>query len=296
MSKISMTIIAVIFTMTAISQSRMDSLMMLRKLDSIEGKLPAYYTPGYKDITRMFQSTVTSAINYYETKYAKPFKVKLTVLDSVQWLKEIVGFGFVFYNSGWIAMNTGMDYPSFISVYKAENFKEQLEHDLNKKRIQKDKLVNAFLTFYSIHELGHYFIGRLSDAKSPDRWTNEFIATYFAYEFFKTSFPDILKTFEIFCQVNKDFYKPNYSSIRDFDEKYSGMGLANYLWYHSNFYFLAKSLYKQRGKEFLTLYEKEFPKSFNEKLEISDIISRLDKYSKGDVAKWVSELESRTKN
>jgi hypothetical protein len=39
----------------------------------------------------------------------------------------------------------------------------------------------------------HYFINELSSAKSPDKWTNEVIPTYLAYDFFQGEKPKELK-------------------------------------------------------------------------------------------------------
>jgi hypothetical protein len=295
MRKITLTLIGVIIALTSITQSKLDSLISLRKTDVIEGKLLTYYTPGHRDIALEFQKIITDAINYYESKYSKQFQVKLIVLDSAQWLNEMVPYGFVFYNSDWLVMNTGMNYESFKKVYGAQSYYQQLDKELRKKRISELEMINSVFKAYGIHELGHYFINKLSNAKSPDRWTNEFIATYFSYEFFKNNKPKELKPFELFCSIDRDYYLPKYSTIKDFNDKYSGTGLENYLWYHSNFYFLAKALYTCNGKDFITMYESEFPKNPFSKLQTDEIITKLDKNCSGLVGQWVKELESKTK-
>ncbi len=91
-----MNLIGLVVTLNSIAQSKLDSLIQLRKTDLIEGKLLTYYTPGHKAIALEFQKTLSGAISYYENKYARTFQIKLLVLDSTQWLKEIYPFGFVF--------------------------------------------------------------------------------------------------------------------------------------------------------------------------------------------------------
>src|SRR5215831_9581256 len=59
------------------AQSRLDSLIGLRKTEFIDGKLPVYYTPGFREIALEFQKIVLAAIEYYEVKYSKQFNVKL---------------------------------------------------------------------------------------------------------------------------------------------------------------------------------------------------------------------------
>jgi hypothetical protein len=219
----------------------------------------------------------------------------LAVLDSTQWLNEITPYGFVFYSDGWIAMNTGMNYKTFKNVYGLQSYYEQLDQELKRTKTNETEMINSILKVYSIHELGHYFISEISKAKSPDRWTSEFSATYFSYEFFRDKKPKELKPFELFSEVDKDYYSPKYSSIKDFNEKYDGTGLENYLWYHSNFYFLVKALYKCYGNDFISTYEAAFPKDSNKKLSTNEIIDVLDKDCKGMVRRWVTELEAKTK-
>ncbi|MCE7862185.1 MAG: hypothetical protein DYG99_01445 [Bacteroidetes bacterium CHB5] len=295
-TKIQLTTIGLIVSLCSIAQSKVDSLINLRRTDKLDGRLPTFYTPGHKDIALEFQTVVTDAINYYESKYSVQFNVKLAVLDSNQWLNEIIPYGFVFYSNDWLVLNTGMDYEGFKNTYGLQTFYQQLDKELKRSKLTAGKMIKSIFMVYSIHELGHYFIGRLSKAKSPDKWTNEFSATYISYEYFYNKRPRDLKSFELFCQVDKDFYSPKYSSISDFNEKYDGTGIANYLWYHSNFYFLVKHLYKCYEKDFISTYEKEFPKSSTSKLSTTDITDILDKNCTGQVRQWVAELESKTKH
>lgn len=294
-TNIALTIIGLFIAISATAQSELDSLIKLRETAYLEGKLPTYYTPGNKGIALQFQGVITEAINYYEAKYSKQFEVKLIVLDSSQWLYEILPYGFVFYDKGWIVMATEMSYESFKEIYGLQSYVEQLDKELKRQGISEQEMVNSIFEFYCIHELGHYFIHGLSDARSPDPWTDEFIASYFSYEFFKSKKSEILKPFELFCRINRDYYSPKYSTLKDFNEKYAGTGLTNYLWYHSNFYFLLKSLYECKGKDFVAAYEKQFPKGAVNKFTTEDIIKILDNDCKGVVKQWVTEIESKTK-
>lgn len=295
MIKILLVTIGLLIGLNSIAQSRLDSLISLRKTDKLEGNLPTYYTPGYRDVAKEFQTTIMDAIKYYESKYSVQFNVKLLMLDSSQWIKEIYPYGFVFYSGGWIVMNTGMTYDQFKDVYGLESYYEQVDKELKAKKIDEVTMIRSIFKVYSIHELGHYFIGKLSKTKLPDNWTGEFSATYFSYEYFYNNQPKELEAFELFCRADKDYYLPKYSSLADFNERYARTGLENYLWYHSNFYFLVKSLYECQGKEFISLCEKEFPKNATTKFTTTEIIDILDKNCKGIVRKWVNELDAAPK-
>jgi hypothetical protein len=294
-AKLGLLAIGLISGLISVAQSKLDTLINLRKTDFLDGKLPTYYTPGYKDIATVLQKNITDAINYYENKTSKQFQVKLVVLDTTQWLKEIYPYGYILYSNGWVVMNTGMTYDKFINVYGAQTFYTQLDKELKKNKTTKEDMILSFFKVYSIHELGHYFISRLSNAKSPDRWTNESVATYFAYEFFTHNNQSDLKRFEMFHKVDRDYYNPRLSSIKDLNEIYGAMGIENYLWYHSNFFFLVKSLYNCKGDNFISYYEDLFPKGTTEKLSTDRIISLLDRDCGGIVNKWVQDIESKTK-
>ena len=290
-------VLTVTFSQNVISQNQIESLLEQRETKTIQGKVPTYYTPGYRDVALDFQETITDAINYYEKKYSKTFQIKLIVLDSNQWLTEMVPYGYVFYDQGWIVMNTGMAYENFKEVYGLEDIYQHLDNELKKRKINSEEIIKSFYKVYSIHELGHYFISELSNTKSPDKSTNEFIATYFSYEFFESYKPNELTNFEIFHGVHKDFYIPNYSTIKDFNEIYGGMGVKNYVWYHSNFYFLVKSLYIRYGIDFLSIYEDLFPKDAEIELATNEIIDLLDKDDLSETVKnWVDSMENKTRN
>jgi hypothetical protein len=255
--------------------------------------VPTYYSPGNKTIAKDFQATIAAAIDYYEKKYNKVFSVKLAVLDSAQWLTEVVPFGLIFYNQGWIVLNAGMNYQKFADLYG-------LNINYASKQLKKEKLAeNAFMTsvfkFYAIHELGHYFVNELSNAKPPDQWTSEFTPTYLAYDFFSQVRKKGLKGMEIFSSVTKDHYSPAYSSIADFNEKYVAVGISNYIWYHSNFYFFVKSLYQCKGTNFFSFFEQTFPKSSNSEHSTEGIAHLLDNGCANQVSTWVKEMATKAK-
>jgi hypothetical protein len=288
-----LTFLGILFWDSSIAQSQLDTLIGLRKTNFIEGKVQTYYSPGNKTIAKDFQTTVLAAVNYYEKKYNKSFNVKLAVLDSAQWLTEVVPFGLIFYNDGWIVLNAGMNYKKFADMYGLNtNYAEQ---QLKKENLTENAFITSVFKFYAIHELGHYFINELSDAKAPDQWTNEFTPTYLAYDFFSRVREKDLKGIEIFSSVTKDHYSPSYSSIADFNAKYVAVGISNYIWYHSNFYFFVKSLYLCKGTNFFSSFEQTFPKSVNNERAPEAIARLLDNGCAGLVTAWLKEMAIKEK-
>jgi hypothetical protein len=54
-----------------------DSMVHIRILDSINGAVKTYYSPGNKDRAIKAQKILQGAVAYYVNKYKKPFEVKL---------------------------------------------------------------------------------------------------------------------------------------------------------------------------------------------------------------------------
>src|SRR5664279_3920467 len=157
-----------------------DSLLQTRKTDSLSGKVKTYYSPGHKEMASELQQLVTRAIRYYEKKYAIKFDIQIIALDSAQWFHEIIPYGFVFYDgTHWLILNTGMTYPNFKTVYGYNDIASRFDSSFSENKISAEQVIQDRLKFLSLHELGHYFIYKLSSAQAPNTWTNQFIAWYF---------------------------------------------------------------------------------------------------------------------
>lgn len=273
-----------------------DSLLSTRKVDSLPGKIKMYYSPNTKAIAKELQDLVTDAIKYYEAKYRRTFKIKMIVLDSAQWFSELIPYGFVFYDgTDWLVLNSGMTYQNFKSTYGFDDISLLLDSSFAKNKVSPSEVVYARLKFLSLHELGHYFIYNLSNAKSPDHWTDEFIAWYFANEYISAKQPTIKKGFEIFCRTIANCYPPQQTTLSAFNELYSKIKIGNFAWYHSRFYFLADSLYNVYGTSYLRIYEKMFPKKNNVAYPFNQILNSLDADKTGITKRWVLATESNNK-
>jgi len=278
-----------------IAQNKYDLTIKNLKLDSISGTIPTYFTPGNIEIALELQKTIIDASKFYQTRLSKKIDVKLAVLDAKQWFGP--PYGFVYYSDGWIFMNTGMDYEQFIDVYGLENIHLKLDAELSKIGVKATEMIATVFKAYAIHELGHYIIYELSNAESPDRWTDEFIASYLMYNFYTKYDKKAWGIFKLFSHVQKNEYQPKYASIADFNTFYgSKMGVKNYLWYHSNYVFFADKLNQCYGEDLLSKYEEMFPKKIDKTFTKDEIILLLDENCNGDIANWVKELESKAKN
>jgi hypothetical protein len=238
-----------------------DTLMQKRQTDSLPGKIKTFYSPGHKDIAIELQQLVSSAASYYEKKYQTVFDIQVIVLDSSQWFREMIPYGFVFYDgTHWLVLNAGMTYKDFKSTYGLNEISSSLDSSFAENHIAPEKVIYDRLKFLSLHELGHYFIYKLSSAQAPDTWTNELVATYFANEYITQFEPGIKKGFDIFCRTMLTSYPAEYKTLGEFDSLYYKMKIGNFAWYHSRFYLFAEMLYPCAGKSYLNKFQANFPK------------------------------------
>ena len=256
------------------------------------GRIPTYYIRGTEKVAFHLQELYTRAASYFERLYGKRFHVKLAVLDSAHWLNDIVPYGIIFYDDGWMVMNAGMSLSSFKKVYGMEAFGDVVDRELKKEKISGADMVNSFLEVFGIHELGHYYFDRLSNVSQPDTLTTEWTATYFSYQYFINNKPSSLPPFDLFCRLFRDNIKPKYTSIKDFNSKYTSGGIPTYGWYHVNFYFLVKEMYRCAGTEFIPWYERAFAKDKKKSFSTEEIKEVFDGKCRGVFDNWAQILKN----
>lgn len=266
------------FLIAQISFSQnLDSLVLASKPGFLPGKIPTYYTPGKKSIALKLQALSTSLAEYYEKQYDSVFQVKLAVLDSAHWPNDLAPYGIIFYRKGWAFMHAGMSFESFQNLYGMQGFEKITKTKLKRNHMRGSQMVQSFLEFYTAHELGHYYFNVLSGARYPDYFTNEWIASYFAFQYLKENKPRTLPAFDLFCQLYKDNIKPKFTSVQEFNQHYLGDagGIPTYGWYQVNFYFLCKSLWNCADRSLIPRYKMAFKKGATEKLSPEAIVKTL---------------------
>lgn len=272
-------------------QVKINSLVSRTNPSFLEGKIPTYYTPGLEQKAKEYQELIHNVADFYEEQFGKEFNIKFALLDSSHWLFSVVPYGFIFYSGGWAVVPGDLDYHRLMRVLGITSSANELEKALIVNDVAPDSLANIAVKLYTIHEVGHYYFGRLSPAKMPETWSNELMASYFSWSYFANKEPQLLKSFDLFSSINANYYEPTYSTLSDFVSLYTSMGIENYVWFHSNFFLLLKEIYNNQGLEFLTSVEREFPRNENKKYTIDEAVEIFDKLSDGIVMKWKTELE-----
>lgn len=273
-------------------KTKLDSIINSRTTTIIEGVVPAYIIQGYDSIATLRQSLITEAIIYYQSKYkALDFHVKLSILDSTNWITEIFPYGYTFAHSGWIVMPGDIDFNDFIRIYGASTFKNELMKESLEKMIKPDDIPESIFHFAAIHELGHLIVGQKIKEVSLGIFLNELAANIIAYEFLKNNRPDLLNGWILFYNVDIQNYNPFYKTMSELYDNYGKMSVDNYLWYHCNFMTLVEEINKRTDLDFLFCLEKLTQNNKFKDMDINEIVFLLDKDYDGIFTKWLEKFK-----
>jgi len=182
-------------------------------LDSLPGAVKTYYSPGRINRAKATQHLIQEAKAFYEKQFPdKPFSLTMYVLDQVR---------VPFYDDSTRSLTVG-----------ANARQMAVARPLASTPTSKADTVDIV----AVHELGHYFLLTLDQARSGVRWADEFFATYFAFCYLQTKGLSLLPS-------ASTGLSPTYRSLADFERLYYGVGGANYGWYQDQFVHLANRLY-----------------------------------------------------
>jgi hypothetical protein len=278
------------FSQSPDSVRYIDSLMAKRKTGLLPGSVPTHYTPGYRSWALQVQQEFEQAAAYYRKYYHREFHLKLAVLDSTQWIKERIRFGYLAYEDGWAYIPAQLDYNFFLHVYGLEQQRPQLEALLKKHQLSHQQMMHSLFLLFALHELGHYFILDLNGCETPDNFADELIATYFSYNYLQSIHSTNAKNTLIFSKFFTSTYRPEYRRIEDMDTLFSHMSIQNFKWFHCNILLLCKQIYPTSGREFISNYLKIFAKGTKTNYGTAELIALLDKEEKGTIKKWADNL------
>ncbi len=274
-------------------QSRfIDSIIALRHMDSLPGKIKVYYTPGYRKNAERYQHLFTGATRFYEQHYRTGFKYKVAILDSAQWITEKYPFGLLAYDSGWLFIPAVVKAPFFQKIHGLDERNVAYSAFLKQHRLTTQKISDDFYLTLSLHELGHYFTIDNMHAVMPDMFAAELIATYFAYAYLQQSRHPALKTLVDYSVFAIDQYQPQYRHISALDSLFVNMPIQNFRWFHRNIVLLAQRIYDVHGLSFIDYFLHTFKEGGSTQFTTQQVIELLDKKCNGIVDRWVNEMTS----
>jgi hypothetical protein len=275
--------------------TKMDSIIYGKNLNLIQGTIPTYFSTSSSDRAKILSSVLQNLTEMYSTGGGNIFKLKLAVLDSAQWTGLTAPYGFTFINQGWIVIPGDLNFQKILRQWSQLKIKNVIKKNLSELSNNPEYLfTDAIYENIIVHELGHYYVKNILKAKNPDLWTSELTAIYFAVDYMSRSNSDYLKALEIFFNTcaRESEYKPNYRSLSEFNTKYGNVGLDNYIWYLSQFHFMAFEIHSKYGNQFLESYSKSFPQTTEpKKLTQEEVENYLDKLTGGITTKWIKVME-----
>lgn len=259
------------------------------KTPFIKNKVTVYYSPGYKERAKEVKSFIEDALGFYERKLDSKIELSVAVLNKAQWEQVTkvpydvlfaadaphVAFIPATFGEGVMTAGGGrtksLASPVVLKTLKALGY-------------TFEKAEERMVDFIALHELGHVIaesLGVVEFPGKPNKWINEFAASYLAYAFLREK----RKKMATLTETMTDHAlaaapKQKYTSLEDFERLYSGVGPDNYGWYQSKFAKRAFEVYNAKGLLFIDeIRRNPFPKG--QTLTLEEVMRRLDKTTPG---------------
>ena len=174
----------------------------------------------------------------------------IAVVDSVSWSKITrIPYGLPFVSGPPYIVCLPADSQNILSRTIAAAIEG---YDLEERyEMSREEVVGLFVSLIGFHELGHMYATAYG-ASFPNKWTFEFAATYFAYFYLDQRFPRERDIWTGVSRILAEELDPRYTTLRDFEQRYVGVGVANYAWYQVVFLLQVQDVYEQMGDEFLS--------------------------------------------
>ncbi len=181
-------------------------IIAIRGPDTLAGKITTIYTKGYELRAATLQNLLQKAGTYYEEQFpSTKFTVKLLVLDHEDWNKNqiLIPYG----------VPASLNHLDLI-VSAAE--KSAVAALVGQTDSLPDNILSDF-DYIALHELGHNFFAVQNKINVPERWADEFLATYFA-----TCYLMDINSEKMLPRADFPGYQPTYKSLEDFEKLYFG--------------------------------------------------------------------------
>lgn len=216
------------FQFALFGQSTFEKVQAL-ELNKSEENIIAYYSDGYKQQSEIVKDLLGNSTEYFESTFDLNETFSIAVLDSNDWKKVTqIPYGLPFVSGPPnIVCIPSSNENALARVIKEATVNYELANRYGKP---VDQTINLFTSLIGFHELGHIY-ARGCKIDFPNKWTFEFAATYFAYLYLKENAPTTAALWIDVAKILVDEIKPKFTSLKDFEELYVRVGIANYAWY-----------------------------------------------------------------
>lgn len=262
---------------------------------SLPGKFTCYYSAGYEERAKELSKQIESAQRFYEDMLEIKAEFALAVLDRRDWERVApempFGLPSVSPDPPVILLPATVD---GVVVEGAKALRERASAatlaKIEAAGFDFDSGAEKLIDLIALHELGHV-LTLAYGIRPPDHWSNEFLASYFAYAYLQLEDPRLATLFvaithDLEC---RDGTRPKHTSLEDFDRLYSQVGPANYGWYQGEFLGRVEQVYQARKLGFLESVRSAYPKAKDKGDPPRAFLERLERICPGFV-EWGEKL------
>jgi hypothetical protein len=227
-------------------------------LDEITGfSIQAYYSPGNEERARIIAERCEKAINYVNRLVGFRPKVSLFVLNPEHW-KNYATFpvyGMPHYSNNERLIIASQDNDLWKSFVPAlDRVPKEMADRIKRAYTVDDGTLNmmAFFDLLALHELGHAFHEQ-AGLTMPRLWIQELFSNLMLHTYIAENEPEKLPVLEVFPEtvVAAGTLGFEFTTLADFEKRYSNMEPRNFAWYQCKLHVAAKRIYDDGGERAL---------------------------------------------
>lgn len=233
---------------TGSAQSTLEKIGQLH-LNTLDGGVSTYYPDGYRDRAISVATLLSASTDFFEQEFGVRETFTIALLDSSTWVKvtEIpYGLPFVSGPPNVVCL------PATSNHELAETIAASIDgYDLESKHgMAHHEIVTLFTDLIGFHELGHLYTWSL-DIPTPNKWIDEFAATYMAWAYLDRTFPKEALIWVDAAHALANEIQPGHTSLSEFEALYYRVGIRNYAWYQAVFLLRVRKVHDLEGTDFL---------------------------------------------
>lgn len=255
------------------------------RTSSSTNKITVYYSQGYKKRALELRSLIEGAMRFYERKLNIKEELSLAVLTQPQWSQVTR----IPYGLPWVSESPHVAFlpatADGVVAADALSFKDTVSPATLKKikasGYSFEQGAQKFVDLIGLHELGHVYTVAYG-IRAPNKWLNEFLASYFAYTYLREKHPKLATLFyAMAADLAAESPRQKYTTLEDFERLYAEVGIKNYDWYQGKFFQRVAQVYEAKGLSFLAEVRDAFPREKNESPSPDAVLHRLEQISAG---------------
>jgi hypothetical protein len=268
----------------SVSRDSLAPVLLRNGVDTATMGVLVYYARGSESHARELGTMLAEGVRYYRDSLGVDLEpdIALVLVDSVQWrLATKRTFGLPFYHPSYRVLflpstTIGPDAESFLRL--ESRAPPAAMTTVQRQHRSWSNGVGRLLDLILLHEIGHVVVARLK-IEPPNRWFNEWLATYLAYAFMRSKHPEDARLWDAMCDAQLAVYSPQHRTLADFE----GGALANddYMWYESAFQPQVRATYQARGLGFIGALRQEFGTAVTPRPTPAELLARLEEMTPG---------------